>query len=150
MWRFHPLLLRLLGEISLSLLCLHSSWGSAFDLDPPLCVGCLRVSVLRSERTGLKEQLIQGLWLTQSGGREGYGVQRKPAVTKIPVTLHQPEMHRAFSQGSCPWIMGSWQWHAAQAPGRGGVDSDLWLHTGFLVAAAAALASRACLCGPRW
>ena len=29
----------------------------------------------RSDRTGLKKQLIRGLWLTQPGGREGYGVQ---------------------------------------------------------------------------
>ena len=72
LWRFNLLLLRLLGEISLSLLCLHSSCGSALDLALPLCVGCLRVSVLRSDRTGLKEQLIRGLWLTQAGGREGY------------------------------------------------------------------------------
>ena len=42
----------LLGEISLSLLCLHSSRGSALDLDPPLHVGGLRASVLRSHRTG--------------------------------------------------------------------------------------------------
>ena len=68
----YPLLLRLLGEISLSLLCSHSSWGSALDLAPPLYVGRLRASVLRSDRTGLKEQLIWGLWLTQAGGREGY------------------------------------------------------------------------------
>ena len=73
LWRFNPLLLRLLGEISLSLLCLHSSRGSALDLDPPLHVGRLRAYVLRSDRTGLKEQLIQGLWLTQAVGREGYG-----------------------------------------------------------------------------
>ena len=73
MWGFNPLLLRLLGEISLSLLCLHSSWGSALDLDPPLGVGRLRASVLRSERMGLKEQLLWGLWLTQAGGREEYG-----------------------------------------------------------------------------
>ena len=73
LWRFNPLLLRLLGEISLSLLCSHSSWGSALDLDPPLRVGRLRASVLCSDRTGLKEQLIRGLWLTQAGGREGYG-----------------------------------------------------------------------------
>ena len=64
------LLLRLLGEISLSLLCLHSSWGSALDLSPPLRLGRLRASVLCSDRTGLKEQLIRGLWLTQAGGRE--------------------------------------------------------------------------------
>ena len=68
MWRFNPLLLRLLGEISLSLLCSHSSRGSALGLDPPLRVGRLRASVLRSDRTGLKEQLIRVLWLTQAGG----------------------------------------------------------------------------------
>ena len=73
LWKFNPLLLRLLGEISLSLLCSHSSRGSALDLDPPLRVGRLRASVLRSDRTGLKEQLIRGLWLTQARGREGYG-----------------------------------------------------------------------------
>ena len=73
LWRFNPLLLRLLGEISLSLLCSHSSRGSALDLDPPLRVGRLRASVLCSHGTGLKEQLPRGLWLTQAGGREGYG-----------------------------------------------------------------------------
>ena len=72
LWRFNPLLLRLLGEISLSLPCSCSSQGSALDLDLPLRVGLLRVSVLHSDRTGLKEQLIRGLWLTQAGGREGY------------------------------------------------------------------------------
>ena len=73
LWSFNLLLLRLLGEISLSLLWLYSSQGSALDLVPPLRVGHLRMSVLCSHRTGLKEQLIQGLWLTQAGGREGYG-----------------------------------------------------------------------------
>ena len=73
MWRFNPLLLRLLGEISLSLLGSHSSRGSALDLDPPPRVGRLRASVPRPDRTGLKEQLLQGLWLTQAGGRERYG-----------------------------------------------------------------------------
>ena len=73
LWRFNLLLLRLLGEISLSLLCSHSSWGSALDLDPPLRVGHLRASVLWPDRMGLKEQLIRGLWITQAGGREEYG-----------------------------------------------------------------------------
>ena len=72
----------------------------------------------------------------------------EPAVAEAGVMLHQPEVCRAFSRGSCPWITGPWQWQAAQAPGRGGVDSDLFLHTGFLVAAAAALASHARLWGP--
>ena len=71
LWSFNPLLLRLLGEISLSLLCSHSSRGSALDLAPPLHVGCLRASVLRSHRTGLKEQLLRGLWLTQARGGRG-------------------------------------------------------------------------------
>ena len=73
LWRFNLLLLRLLGEISLSLLCSHSSRGSALDLDPPLRVGRLRASVPLPDRMGLKEQLLRGLWLTQAGGREGYG-----------------------------------------------------------------------------
>ena len=76
-------------------------------------------------------------------------MQGEPSAGEAGVTLHQPEARRVFSRGSCPWITGSWQWRAAQALRRGGVDSDLCLHTGFLVAAAAALASRArlwCLC----
>ena len=137
------LLLRLLGEISLSLLCSHSSWGSALDLSLPLCVGHLRASFPHPDRTGLKEQLIRGLWLTQAGGSEGYGRQSEPAVAEAGVTLQQPEARCAFSRGSCPRITGAWQWRAAQAPGRGGVESDLCLHTGFLVAAAAALAFHA-------
>ena len=119
------------------------------DLVLPLCVGHLRVSVLCSDRTGLKEQLIRGLWLTQARGREGYGVQSEPAAAEASVTLHQPEARRVFSRGSGPWIMGPWQWRAAQAPRRGGVESDLCSHTGFLVTAAAALVSPAHLWGPR-
>ena len=72
----------------------------------------------------------------------------EPVVAEAGVTLQQPKARRAFSRGSCPWITGLSQWRAAQAPGRGGVDSDLSLHTGFL-AAAAALASHARLWGPR-
>ena len=72
-------------------------------------------------------------------------MQGEPAVAEACVTLHQPEARRAFSRGRCPWIMGPWQWQAAQAPGRGGVDSDLCLHTDFLVAAVAAFTSQACL-----
>ena len=72
----------------------------------------------------------------------------EPVASEADVMLQQSEAHRVFSRGSCPWITGPWQWRAAQAPGRGGVDSDLCLHTGFLVAAAAALAFHACLWSP--
>ena len=71
--------------------------------------------------------------------------QQRPAGVLLP----QPEACRAFSRVSFPWITGAWQWPAAQAPGRGGVASHLCSHTGFLVAAAAALASHARLWGPR-
>ena len=149
MCRFNPLPLRLLGEISLSLLCSYSSWGSALDLAQPLRVGRLRASVPCPDRTELKEQLIRGLWLTQTTGREGYGMWGEPAAAEASVTLQQSEACRVFSQGSCLWIMGHWQCRAAQVPGRGDVDSDLCLRTGFLVAAAAALVSHARLWCPR-
>ena len=77
-------------------------------------------------------------------------IRGEPAAAEASRTLHQPEAHCVFSRGSCPWITGPWQWRAAQAPGMGGVDSDLCSHTGFLVAAAAALASHARLWGPRF
>ena len=149
MWRFNLLLLRLLGEISLSLLCSHSSWGSALDLPLPLHVGCPLACLLHPDRTRLKEQLLRGLWLTQAGGEGGVRMRGEPAVAEAGVTLHQPEACRTVSRGCCPWITGPWQWRAAQASGRGGVESELCSHTGFLVAAAAALASHARLWGPR-
>ena len=74
-------------------------------------------------------------------------MQGEPAAAESGVTLHKPEACCVFSRGSCPWIMEPWQWRAAQTPGRGGLDSDLCLHTG-LVAAAAALAFHAHLWGP--
>ena len=154
LWRFNPLLLRLHRDISLSILCSHSSWVSALDLALPLHVGCSLGSVLHPDRRGLKEQLIRGLWLTQARGREGYGGYNWNAGRacggrgRCDVATAWGTPH-VFSQGSCLWITGPWQWQAAQAPRRGGVDSDLCLHTGFLVAAAAAFVFHVplwCLC----
>ena len=112
LWRFNPLLLRLLGETSLSLLCSHSSWASALDLALPLRVGRLRASVLHSHRTGLKEQLLRGLWLTQAAG-EG-GVQRRqgePAGRGL-----QAEAGRACRQRPA-WRCSSLR-HAVCSPGE--------------------------------
>ena len=117
------------------------------DLAPPLRVGHRRASVFLSDRTGLKEPLIRGLWLTQAGGREGHGVRGEPAAAEAGVTFHSTP---CVLPGKLSLDTGRWQWRAAQAPGRGGVDSDLCLHTGFLVAAVAALASHARLCGLRF
>ena len=69
-------------------------------------------------------------------------------AAEASVTLQQPEAHSMFSWRSGPCITAPWQWQAAQAPVRGGVDSDLCLHTGFLVAAAAALVFHAHLWCP--
>ena len=64
----------------------------------------------------------------------------EPVAAEAGMMLQQPEACRVFSRQSCPWTMGPWPWQAAQAPRRGGVDSDLCLHTVFLVAAGAASA----------
>ena len=119
--------------------------GFSFGIGPASALGYPLVSVLHPDRRGLKEQLISGLWLTQAWGWDGYGMRGEPVAAEAGMTLQQPEACRVFSQGSCPWITGPWQWQAAQAPGRGGMDSDLCLHTGFLVAAPAALVFHACL-----
>ena len=65
-------------------------------------------------------------------------MQGEPAAAEAGMTLHLPEVCHVFSRGSYPRITGPWQWRAAPAPGRGGVESDLCSHTGFLVVAAAA------------
>ena len=72
-------------------------------------------------------------------------MREESAAAEVGVMLQQPEACHVFSWGSFPCIMGPWQWWAAEAPMRGGVDSDLCLHTGFLVATAAALVFHACL-----
>ena len=76
------------------------------------------------------------------------GKRGEPVAAEAGVTLQQPGARCVFSWGRCPWILGPWQLRAAQAPRKGGVDSDLCLHTGLLVAAAAALVVHACLWGP--
>ena len=76
-------------------------------------------------------------------------MQGEPAAAEAGMTLQEPEACHVCSRGSCRWIMGPWQWRAAQATKTGGVDSDLCLHTGSLVAAAAALAFHARLWGLR-
>ena len=87
--------------------------------------------------------LIRCLWLTHARGREGtvfiIGMRGKLAAAEAGMTLQQLEVHHVFSWGTCPWITGPWQQCAAQAPRGVCVDSDLCLHTGFSVVAAAAL-----------
>ena len=57
------------------------------DFTLPLRVGHLRVSITRPDRMVLKEQLIRWLWLTQAGGREGYGMWGEPAAAEASVML---------------------------------------------------------------
>ena len=58
------------------------------DLALPLHVGCPLASVLHPDRRGLKEKLLWGLWLTQAGGREGYGMWGEPPVAEASMVLH--------------------------------------------------------------
>ena len=38
------------------------------------------------------------------------GMRVVPAAAEAGVTLQQPEACHVFSQGSCLWITGPWQW----------------------------------------
>ena len=69
---FNLLLLRLRGEISLSLLCSHSFLGSALVFAPPLHLGHPQASFLCPDKRGLKQLLIRALLLSQAREREGY------------------------------------------------------------------------------
>ena len=75
------------------------------------------------------------------------GMRGKPAASEASVMLPQPEAHLCVLPGNLSLDHGTLA--VAHCTGfQGGVDSDLCLHTGFLVAAAAALASHACLWCP--
>ena len=54
------------------------------------------------------------------------GMQGEPAAGEAGVKLKQPEACHVFSQGICLWIMGPWQWLAAQASGAG---QGVWVVT---------------------
>ena len=93
-------------------------------------------------QAGVKGAAASGA-LVHSGWGEG-GVQRRrgePVAAEAGVMLQQPEARRALSLDHGTLAV-------AGCTGRGGVDSDLCSHTGFLVAAAA-LASHARLWGLR-
>ena len=45
------------------------------------------------------------------------GMRGELVEAEAGVMFQQPEVHLVFSQGTCPWITGSWQWCVAQAPG---------------------------------
>ena len=130
--------------------------GFSFFLAPPLHAGHPQVSVPRPDIRGLKQLLIRVLLLTQARGREGYshrnwnagpacgGRGRRDVATASGAPCVLPGKlslgHRILAVAGC------------KGSGWGGcvcVDSDLCLHTGFLVAAAAAaLAFHAHLWGP--
>ena len=155
LWVLNLLLLRLHGEIYLSFLCLHSSWGSALVLALPLHVGHPQVSVPLPDRRGLRQQLIRVLLLSRAQEKEGYGSHNwnvrwacsgrgqhdiatawgMPCVLLGKLSLYLRTLAVACCTGS---------------RGGGCVGSDLCLHTGFLVAVAAALVFHAHLWGLSW
>ena len=62
---------------------------------------------------GVKGAAASGALAHSGRGEEGVRMRGKPAAAEAGMTLHQPEARRVFSQGSCPWITGPWQWWAA-------------------------------------
>ena len=73
----------------------------------------------------------------------------EPAAAEAGVTFHQPEECRVLLPGKLSPDPGTLAVAGCTGFREGGVESDLCSHTGFLVAAAAALASQARLWGPR-
>ena len=63
--------------------------GFSFGFGPTSACHPL-ASVLHPDRRRLKELLIRGLWLTQAGEREGYGMWGEPAEAEASETLQQP------------------------------------------------------------
>ena len=122
--RFNLLLLRLHGVISLSLLCLHSSWGSALDLAPPLHVGRPLVPVLHPDKSGLKERLI----VSSGSLRPGWG-----RGTECGASLRQQRPTWLCNSLRCAMcspgevVPGSWD------PGNGGLHrlpgGEVWIVT---------------------
>ena len=163
LWSFNPLLLRLLGEISLSLLCSYSSQGSALDLDPPLCVGRLRASVPRPDRMGLKEQLLGGSGsLRTVGGRGTEEAGRAcssrgrcdvaaawgaPCVLPGKLSLDHRTLAVVGCTGSQEGRCGEWPvlTHRLLCGGSSSLSVSCPSLGSALITAA-----RACLWGPRW
>ena len=78
--------------------------GFSFGFDPTFACRLAEgvCSPPRQDRTGLKEQVIRGLWLTQSGGRDGYGMHGEPAAAEATMTLHRSEACRVFPREVVP------------------------------------------------
>ena len=70
--------------------------GFSFGFGPASALARPLASVLLPDSRGLKERLIRGLWLTQTRGREGYGMRGEPAAAEARVTLQQPEVCLVF------------------------------------------------------
>ena len=140
---FSPLLLRLHREISLSLHCLHSSWGSALVLAPPLHVGHPLASVPHTDVRALKQRLISVLLFAQDGERERYGSHNFD-VGNACCGRGQHEV--ATASGALCVLPGNLALdHGTLAVAccigsQEGVGSDLRLHTGSLVAMVAVVA----------
>ena len=97
---------------------------------------------------GVKGAAAAGALAHSGGGRERYGGGRASLRRQRRRDVAAARGAPCVLPGKLSRITGAWPWWAAPAPRRGGVESDLRSHTGFLVAAAAALASRARLWGP--
>ena len=127
--------------------------GFSFGFGLPLHVGHPQAPVPLPDRRGLKQQLIRALLLTQAGKREGYGSHNLNAGHAC---VGRGRYDVAAGWGTACVLPGMLSLdHGTPAVvgctgSRGHVGSDLCLHTGFLLAVAAAIAVHTCLRGPSW
>ena len=81
LWSFNPLLLRLLGEISPSLPCSHSSRVQLWIWPASACRSPEGVCSL-PRQDGVKVAADLGLWLPQARESEGYRMRGEPAASE--------------------------------------------------------------------
>ena len=98
LWSFNPLLLRLLGEISLSLLCSHSSRGFSFGFGPASPCRSPEGVCSPPRQDGVKGAAASGALAHSGGGRERYGGGGASLRRQRRRDLQQPKACRAFSR----------------------------------------------------
>ena len=95
LWSFNPLLLRLLGEISLSLFVQLP--GFNFGFGPASACRSPEGVCSPPRQDGVKGAAASGALAHSGRGEGGAQMRDEPAAAEAGVTLHQPEARRAFS-----------------------------------------------------
>ena len=98
LWSFNPLLVRLLEEISVSLLCSRSSPGFSFGFGSASACRSPEGICSSLRQNGVKGAADSGALAHSGRGEGGVRMRGEPADG----TLHQPDACCLFSLGRCP------------------------------------------------